>query len=141
MRRSIADAGRAEDLVQEVFLDVWRGAARFDPTRARFATWLRTIVSRRVIDSLRRASVRPELDGGSTVEAIAPDGTGGVIDALALSDALRDLPDTQRRTLVLAFVFDLSYGEIGRRTGTPLGTIKSRAAAGLRALREPLAVS
>src|SRR3954453_6455957 len=60
-RRRLRDGGRADDLVQEIFLDVWRGAGRFDPTKARFTPGLPTIAARRMTDFERRASVRPQL--------------------------------------------------------------------------------
>ncbi len=139
LRRTISDTGRVEDLTQEVFLDVWRGAARFDRRQASFSTWLRTIVARRSIDAMRRASVRPVFEAEEKAQPTTEDPTERIALGLTMKRALLAIPDAQRRTLELAFLHDLSYGEIARRTGTPHATVKSRAAAGLRRLEVELA--
>jgi RNA polymerase sigma-70 factor (ECF subfamily) len=133
-RRRTGDAGRAEELAQEIFLDVWRSARRFDPHVAPVPAWLRTIAARRAVDWARRSAARPPLaqfEGGeTTVEAWDTDR----VRRLDVKEALRELPDAQRETLVMAFYGDLSYPEIAEETGTPLGTIKSRALLGMRRL-------
>jgi RNA polymerase sigma-70 factor (ECF subfamily) len=134
VRRRVADPDRAEELAQEVFLDAWRGATRYDAEVAPVAAWLRTIATRRSVDWLRRSSVRPPLAEHEGREPAEPDRSGRVDARLDMLDALRDLPPAQRETLMLAFYGDLTYPEIAERTETPLGTVKSRALLGMRRL-------
>lgn len=144
-RRVVGDAALAEDVVQEAFLDAWRGAARFDPARARAATWLLTFVHRRAVDAVRRRAVRPQPLGAEPLgglEPAAPDDVAGEVverDGAALvRAALRSLPEAQRRVLELAYLRGLSQVEIAELTGEPLGTVKSRTHAALAKLRETL---
>jgi len=134
VRRRVADPDRAEELAQEVFLDAWRGAPRYDAAVAPVGAWLRTIATRRSVDWLRRSSVRPPLAEHEGREPAEPDRAGRVDARLDMLDALRDLPPSQRETLTLAFYGDLTYPEIAERTATPLGTVKSRALLGMRRL-------
>src|SRR4051794_22305298 len=140
-RRRLRDGGRADDLVQEIFLDVWRGAARFDPERARFTTWLRTIAARRLTDFERRASVRPQLAAYEAPEQETPDRSDEALDRIDVDRALAELPAPQRSTLRMAFWDGLTYAEIAERTRTPLGTVKSRALLGMRRLEGRLATA
>jgi RNA polymerase sigma-70 factor (ECF subfamily) len=140
--RGLGDAGAADDVVQEVFVDAWRHAAAFDPARASFATWLRTIAARRVIDARRRAAARPRLAVPTAAsEPRVPDATGAVLDRLVVDGAFDVLSDDQRRLLRLAFWGGLTYAEIGERTATPLGTIKSRARSGMARLAGAIATA
>ncbi len=133
-RRRTNDVGRAEELAQEIFLDAWRSAARFDPRIAPVPAWLRTIAARRAVDWTRRTAARPPLaqyEGGETaVDARDAD----QVRHLDMVAALQELPPSQRETLVLAFYADMSYPEIAEETSTPLGTVKSRALLGMRRL-------
>jgi RNA polymerase sigma-70 factor (ECF subfamily) len=137
-RRRLRDATRADDLVQDVFLDVWRSAPRFDRGRASFGTWLRTIAARRITDYERRASVRPALANFEGPESGTPDPVDETVQRLDVAAALAALPETQRSTLRLAFFDGLTYAEIAERTRTPLGTIKSRALLGMHRLEDQL---
>lgn len=140
-RRRLRDAGRVDDLVQEVFVDVWRGAARFDPAKARFTTWLRTITARRLTDFERRAAVRPQLAAYDAPEQETPDAVDDTLQRIDVDRALAELPAPQRSTLRMAFWDGLTYAEIAERTRTPLGTVKSRALLGMRRLEGRLATA
>jgi RNA polymerase sigma-70 factor (ECF subfamily) len=134
--RRLGDEGQADDLVQEVFLDVWRAAARFDASQARFSRWLWTIAARRITDLERRASSRPPLAARD-----AGDGRPFEEDhalRIDVATALEALPAAQRDTLRLAFFCGLSYPEIAAHSGLPLGTVKSRALLGMRRLEPAL---
>jgi RNA polymerase sigma-70 factor (ECF subfamily) len=134
VRQRIADPERAEELAQEVFLDAWRGAHRYDAALAPVVAWLRTIAVRRSVDWLRRSGARPLLAAHDGREQAEADRVGRVDARLDMLDALRTLPKPQRETLTLAFYLDLTYPEIAERTATPLGTVKSRALLGMRRL-------
>jgi RNA polymerase sigma-70 factor, ECF subfamily len=142
--RIVRDASQAEDVVQEAFLDLWRNAARFDPSRSRPASYLLTFVHRRAVDLVRREQARPQRGGG--VEDIAERAGGeDVAGSLVVREqgatvraALADLPDPQRQVLELAYFSGLSQSEIAERLGEPLGTVKSRTHVALSRLRELL---
>ena len=142
--RIVRDASQAEDVVQEAFLDLWRNAARFDPSRSRPASYLLTFVHRRAVDLVRREQARPQRGGG--VEDIAERaGSEDVAGSLVVREqgasvraALADLPGPQRQVLELAYFNGLSQSEIAEHLGEPLGTVKSRTHVALSRLRELL---
>ena len=122
-----------EDLVQDVFLDVWRSAGRYDPRVAPVLTWLRTIVVRRRIDRARKAAITAQATALEPPEQAAPE-TLAWDERLALVDEFRRLPDVNREALALVYWGGLTFPEVARVTGAPLGTAKSRAILGLRRL-------
>jgi RNA polymerase sigma-70 factor, ECF subfamily len=133
--RIVRDPAEAEDVVQEAFLQVWRQAGRYDPSRGTPQAWLSAIVRTRSLDRLRRRAVRresPQLQAPPA--ARAPDHES----VLAVRKALEALGPDQRRALELAYYEDLSQSEIAVRLGQPLGTIKTRMRAALIRLRETL---
>jgi len=137
--RYLGDRALAEDLVQDVFTAVWRGAAGFDPSRASFATWVFHITRNRATDLIRRRRARVRTVGGdSPFEPGEGDPTGELSRSFDLASALSRLSPAHREVLTLAYFHGLSQSEISRRTGTPLGTVKSRTTAALRALRESM---
>jgi len=139
--RVLRDAALAEDAVQEAFLDVWRGANRFVPERARAASWILTFVHRRAVDVVRREQRRRS----EPIEA-AEIPTGDAADDAAwlrfererVQAALKQLPDMQREAIELAYYGGFTQSELAERLGEPLGTIKSRMFTGLARLRELL---
>ena len=138
--RLLGDSQLAEELVQDAFTSVWRNAASFDQDRAGFATWLYRIARNRATDMDRRRRVRPRPAGEHGLYAVA----GGprpeeAVDAWDVDAALSSIPDKYRQVLELAYFEDLSQREISRRTGLPLGTIKSRTTAALKRFRQALA--
>lgn len=147
-RRLCADDGVAEDVVQEVFLAVWRNPKRFDPQRGAFATWLLTLVHHKAVDAVRRESAirRRTVPAAEAGEEWSPDPAPGADhEALAgvaagqVRSALRRLPVEQRQALALAYYGGHTQREVAVLTGVPLGTVKSRMFAGVARLRSLLA--
>jgi RNA polymerase sigma-70 factor, ECF subfamily len=137
--RYLGDRALAEDLVQDVFTAVWRGSAGFDPSRASFATWLYRITRNRATDLIRRRRARVRTVGDERgPEPGEEDLAGELSQSFDVASALSRLSPTHREVLVLAYFHGLSQSEISRRTNTPLGTVKSRTTAALRALRESM---
>jgi RNA polymerase sigma-70 factor, ECF subfamily len=137
--RSLRDAHLAEELVQDAFISVWRGAASFDPRRASFATWLYRVTHNRVVDLARRRRVRPISVGDEPLRSVSggPEPEASV-DGWDVARALSRIPQEHREVLTLAYFEGLSQREISRRTGVPLGTIKSRTTAALKRLHRSL---
>ncbi len=139
--RYLGDRTLAEDLVQDVFVSVWRHAASFDPSRAGFATWVYRITRNRATDLARRRRARVRNVAPVAEGALPEPGEGGteeILHAFDVIGALSDLSPVHREVLVLAYFRGLSQREISHLTGTPLGTVKSRTTAALRAARERL---
>jgi RNA polymerase sigma-70 factor, ECF subfamily len=137
--RYLRDRALAEDLVQDVFTAVWRGAAGYDPSKASFTTWLYRITRNRATDliRLRRARVRT-VDGEMWSEPQEEDPADELSQSFDVASALSQLSPSHREVLVLAYFDGLSQREISRRINIPLGTVKSRTTAALRALRESM---
>jgi RNA polymerase sigma-70 factor, ECF subfamily len=133
----------AEDVLQEVFLQVWRRAADFDEQRGRPFTWLVTLTRSRAIDRLRVLAARQRL-ADSAAQETTDEASDAVADTLhaeqreIVARALASLPEEQRRTLKLAYFEGLTQSEIATQLGTPLGTVKTRMRAGMMKLRELL---
>jgi len=133
----------AEDVLQEVFLQVWRRAADFDENRGRPFTWLVTLARSRGIDRLRSLAARERV-----AQAGAREPSEEVSDAVAdafrseqrglVTSALSQLPEEQKRALMLAYFDGLTQSEIATKLEAPLGTVKTRMRAGLIKLRELL---
>ena len=137
--RYLGDRGTAEELVQDVFTSVWRNAAGFDPARASFATWVYRITRNRVTDLIRRRKARVKtVDGEPLFEPGETDPSGELSRNFDVAAALSRLTTVHREVLVLAYFHGFSQREISERTATPLGTVKSRTTAALRALRESI---
>ena len=136
--RYLGDRTLAEDLVQDVFVSVWRNAASFDSSKAGFSTWVYRIARNRAIDLARRRHARARtVEPWSGEETFPePDGVEEILGTFDVMGALSEVSPTHREVLVLAYFEGLSQREISRRTGIPLGTVKSRTTAALRALRE-----
>lgn len=134
--RYLGDRALAEDLVQDVFTAVWRNASAFDPARASFATWVYRITRNRATDLIRRRRARVRTVSGDS--PLEEDATGELSRSFDLASALSRLSPVHRQVLTLAYFEGLSQSEISRRTSTPLGTVKSRTTAALRALRETM---
>jgi RNA polymerase sigma-70 factor, ECF subfamily len=142
------DRATAEEIVQEVFLAVWRKAATFAPDRGTFRAWLYQIAHYRVLNELRRLSRRPQLEDdpdGLRLER-SPDPMPGpeeIVDGETqrgmIRDALEALPKPQRRAVELAFMEGLTHEQVSSTLELPLGTTKTRIRAGLQKLRAGLA--
>lgn len=140
------DATLAEDVVQDAFLGAWRNAARYIEGRGSVKTWLLSIVHHRAIDAIRRrrpTTELPDIDAGLPESLTLPDVWAEVsasLDSETVRAALVGLSDVQREALELAYFAGLTQQEIADRTGTPLGTVKSRMRLGLLAMRRALEV-
>jgi RNA polymerase sigma-70 factor, ECF subfamily len=138
------DATLAEDVVQEAFLGVWRNAARYIEGRGSVKTWLLSIVHHRAIDAVRRRRPTTELPDREEIPPPAfrvPDVWAEVsagLDAETVRGALAVLSVVQREAIEMAYFSGLTQQEIAARTGTPLGTVKSRMRLGLLAMRRTI---
>jgi RNA polymerase sigma-70 factor, ECF subfamily len=138
------DTTLAEDVVQDAFLGAWRNAARYVEGRGSVKTWLLSIVHHRAIDAIRRRRLTVELPDVELPPPVAltlPDVWAEVaagLDAETVQAALDVLSDVQREAIELAYFSGLTQQEIADRTGTPLGTVKSRMRLGLLAMRRTL---
>ena len=144
-RRVVTDEQLAQDVVQEVFLAIWRGAATYDGSRGTLSTWLYALTHHKSVDAVRRAQ-RHSGRRASEDALITEADPSPSVDEQALASvrrdqvraALADLPEPQRRTLMLAYFGGYSQSEIAAMTGIPLGTVKTRTLAALRRLRSVL---
>lgn len=139
--RYLGDRTLAEDLVQDVFLSIWRNAASYDPSRAGFSTWVYRVARNRITDLARRRMRRVQVVAPAADEEKIPgkgDGVEEVLRSFDVVGALSELSPAHREVLVLAYFRGLSQREISTHTGVPLGTVKSRTTAALRAARESL---
>lgn len=135
--RVLGSTTAAEDVLQEVFLQLWRNPQAFDADRGRLAPWLAVISRNRAIDLLRKRPMEEDIDElpistgvnleDEASERIAIDKVRGV---------LTQLPADQRKTLEMAYFEGLTHTEIASKTGEPLGTVKTRIRYGLLALRK-----
>lgn len=135
--RVLGDTGAAEDIQQDVFLQLWRNPGAFDASRGNLGAWLAVITRNRAIDTLRKR--RPETDPEDVVLSVVPD-MAGEADRRRVAEkvrgALGEMPSSQRSALEMAYFEGMTHTEIAARTGEPLGTIKTRIRAGLMALRK-----
>lgn len=135
--RVLGDTGAAEDVLQEVFMQLWRNPGLFDSSRGNLAPWLAVIARNRAIDSLRKRY--PETDIDDVIVSVEPDMAGDAERSRAMEkvrEALGTMPLPQRSALEMAYFEGLTHTEIAAKTGEPLGTIKTRIRAGLLALRK-----
>ena len=135
--RIVRDKREAEDLLHDVFLEAWRTAKDFDPKRGRVRTWLAIRMRSRALDLQKSARVsRNTGDGG--LELLVDEADAASPDHGRVRRALADLGSDQRRVLELAYFEGLSCTEIAERVAIPVGTVKSRIAAGMDRLRSGL---
>jgi RNA polymerase sigma-70 factor (ECF subfamily) len=134
------DRAQAEDILQEVYVNVWRAAQSFDAAQSQPLTWLTSIARNRAIDSLRRSNTQPQLQANfaagtdeetDVYDAVADDALGPLdllsraSEARALSDCMQALSAQQRQSVALAFFDGLSHAEVAANLRQPLGTVKS----------------
>ncbi|GLZ52851.1 sigma-70 family RNA polymerase sigma factor [Actinomycetospora sp. NBRC 106378] len=147
-RRICVDEGLAEDVVQEVFLVLWRDPERFDRTRGSVISWLLTLVHHKAVDAVRREATRrrhhvptdePEVGLDASSAPSADRAALGSVIAEHVRAALRHLPSEQRQALGLAYYGGYTQREVASITGVPIGTVKSRMFTGVAKLRVLLA--
>ena len=144
-RRILDDAQLAEDVVQQVFLALWKGTG-YDPARGAVSTWLLTMTHHKAVDSVRReGNRRRRTASDQALLEQAAAGPGPEDEAWArwraerTREALRTLPAEQREVLLLAYYGGYTQREIADMTGLPLGTVKSRTLGAMRRMRDRLA--
>jgi RNA polymerase sigma-70 factor, ECF subfamily len=141
-RRVVRDPARAEDVTQEVFLDVWRKATRFDTALGKAKTWVMTIAHRRAVDAVRRSEAQKRQDHQGAPDEVSHDEPGEALIAAeeygAVRDCLGTLTDLQLESVRLAYFNGYTYGEVAALLEKPLPTIKTRMRDGLIRLRDCL---
>jgi RNA polymerase sigma-70 factor (ECF subfamily) len=139
-RRASLAQEEAEDAVQEIFLDLWRSAPRFDPRVASETTFVAMIARRRLVDQRRQRQRRPEteplIDSQRAASTTPPTELGA--EAAEAARALDQLRPEQRQVLILTACQGLSHEEVAHTMGMPLGTVKAHARRGLIRVREVL---
>jgi len=146
INRVVRDPAQSEEVSQEVLLEVWRTATRFDPARGSAAAWVMTIAHRRAVDRVRSASAAaaremrtaevPALDGDEVADSVA-----ARLDRERVRRCLDGLTEPQRESITLAYYGGYSYRQVGERLGVALSTIKTRIRDGLIRMRDCLGVS
>jgi len=136
--RIVRDRREAEDLLHDVFLEAWRAAKDFDPMRGRVRTWLTIRMRSRALDLQKSARVSRNA-GDAGLDVLVDERERTSPDHAKVRTALAELGDDQRKVLELAYFEGLSCTEIAGRIAIPVGTVKSRIAAGLDRLRVGIA--
>ena len=150
------DRAQAEDILQEVYVNVWRAAKGFDAAQSQPLTWLTSIARNRAIDSLRRNQTRPQIQGSGAFDGAADgeddsvydtvaDSAPGPLDLLSqasdareLASCMEHLSAQQRQSLALAFYQGLSHAEVAEQMRQPLGSVKSWVRRALLSLKDCL---
>ncbi|MDY0910804.1 ECF RNA polymerase sigma factor SigK [Microbacterium sp. CFBP9034] len=145
--RVLVDRSQSEEVLQEVFLEVWQSASRFAPNRGQGRSWILTIAHRRAVDRVRssQASTNRDVRAGLRDLDVAHDGVAEQVElrveGAKVATALTALPEAQREALTLAYFGGYSQSEIAVLVGAPLGTIKTRMRDGLSRLRAEMGVT
>lgn len=140
-RRFTRSAAEAEDAVQDVFVDLWKSAGRFDPARATEAAFVAMVARRRLIDHMRRSARRPltvELTEGFDVAGNDDGQIEANVDATFAVRALEQIKPEQRKVVLMSVYHGMTHSEIVEQTGLPLGTVKSHIRRGLSEVRRIL---
>ena len=146
IRKVLRDPAQSEEVAQEVLLEVWRTASRFDATRGSAMTWVMTIAHRRAVDRVRSVSAETQREQKvSTVSATPPEGVAETVesrlDAERVRRCLDSLTELQRQSITLAYYGGYTYPEVASLLSTALGTIKTRVRDGLIRMRDCMGVS
>ncbi len=145
--RVLVDRAQSEEVLQEVFLEIWQSASRFSPNRGQGRSWVLTIAHRRAVDRVRssQASTDRDVRAGFRDLDVAHDAVPEQVELRIAGErvaaALSALPDAQREALTLAYYGGYSQSEIAAMVGSPLGTIKTRMRDGLSRLRTEMGVT
>jgi RNA polymerase sigma-70 factor (ECF subfamily) len=150
VRRILRDPAQSEEVTQEVFVEMWRTATRFDPERASALTWVTMLAHRRAVDRVRTEQARtdrqervaPQVPTTSApAEVLVMDDLGTQLDGRRVRAALGQLTGLQREAIEMAFYRGYTYPQVAKLLDVPLGTIKTRIRDGLIRLRDQLEVT
>ena len=145
IRKVLRNPSQAEEVTQEVLLEVWRTASRFDPARGGAATWMLTIAHRRAIDRVRAEEAAAAREQRTAQAPTAVDEVAETVEASMDAERVRrclaGLTELQRESITLAYYGGYSYAQVAALLDTALGTIKTRIRDGLTRLRACLGVS
>ena len=146
IRKVVRDPAQSEEVAQEVLLEVWRTASRFDATRGSALTWVMTIAHRRAVDRVRSVSAETQREQKvSTVSDTPPDGVAETVESRLEAERVRRCLDSltalQRQSITLAYYGGYSYPEVASLLSAALGTIKTRVRDGLIRMRDCMGVS
>lgn len=145
--RVLVDRAQSEEVLQEVFLEVWQSASAFTPKKGQGRSWVLTIAHRRAVDRVRSSQASSDRDvrAGYREMASQPEGVAEQvelrIEGRRVARALSSLPEAQREAITLAYYGGYSQSEIAALVGAPLGTIKTRMRDGLSRLRGAMGVT
>ncbi|WP_248174983.1 MULTISPECIES: ECF RNA polymerase sigma factor SigK [unclassified Microbacterium] len=147
IRRVLVDPSQSEEVLQEVFLEVWQSAAAFAPNKGQGRSWVLTIAHRRAVDRVRSSQASADRDvrigvrDAHTPQQSIAEQVELRIEGRRVVRALRTLPDPQREAITLAYFGGYSQSEIAALVNAPLGTIKTRMRDGLTRLRQEMGVT
>jgi len=138
--RILQDTGAAEDVLQDIFLQLWRRPEAFDSSRGSLTAWLAVIARHRAIDRLRKRRPESDIEGCVIAGGADPrDETERSLIIEKVRGVMSEMGADQRTAMEMAFFQGLTHTEIAEKTGEPLGTIKTRIRGGLQMLRARLA--
>jgi RNA polymerase sigma-70 factor (ECF subfamily) len=146
IRKVVRDPAQSEEVAQEVLLEVWRTASRFDATRGSAMTWVLTIAHRRAVDRVRSVNAETQREQKvSTVSATPAEGVAETVESRLEAERVRRCLDSltalQRQSITLAYYGGYTYPEVASLLSTALGTIKTRVRDGLIRMRDCMGVS
>ncbi|MCB9597583.1 MAG: sigma-70 family RNA polymerase sigma factor [Sandaracinaceae bacterium] len=134
----LRDRGEAEEILHDVFLEAWKRAGDYDPSRGSVRTWLMLRMRSRCLDRIKSAARSRTSNAGEDLERVVgatPSQAADTVDASRVLGALEELPEEQRQVLALGYFEGLSCTEMADELGIPVGTVKSRLHAGMKKLR------
>jgi RNA polymerase sigma-70 factor (ECF subfamily) len=144
IRKVVRDPAQSEEVAQEVLLEVWRTASRFDPAKGTAATWVMTIAHRRAVDRVRSATATAARDQQAAPPPPADDEVADAVEASLTRERVRHclegLTELQRESITLAYYGGYSYPQVAKLLGAALSTIKTRIRDGLIRMRDCLGV-